>query len=76
MMVIRNGYVTMSYRDWHDHLIHYRGQVNADGSITGYHRDRDGSASPLTGNIDGNQLTAEIQRDHGKCSYTVELMKE
>jgi hypothetical protein len=73
--VIRNGYVYMSYRDWHHHLIHYRGQVNTDGLITASHRDRSGFESPMTGNIMGNQLTADIQRDHGKCYYTVELMK-
>lgn len=75
MMVIRNGYVYMSYNDWHRHLIHYRGQVKADGTVSAYHRNRDGSWSPLTGNISGTQLTAQIERDHGKCYYTVELMK-
>jgi hypothetical protein len=74
-MVIRNGYVFMSYRDWHRHKIHYRGRVNADGTVSAYHRDRDGSLSPLTGNISGNQVTARIQRDHGKCVYTVTLTK-
>jgi hypothetical protein len=74
-MVIRHGYVFISYRDWHRHKIHYRGRVNADGTVNAYHRNRDGSVSPLTGNISGNQLTAQIQRDNGKCNYTVTLTK-
>jgi hypothetical protein len=74
-MVVRHGYVYMSYRDWHHHLIHYRGRVNADGSVNAYHHNRSGFGSPLIGNISGNQLTAQIQRDHGKCYYAVTLTK-
>jgi hypothetical protein len=72
-MVIRNGYLFLSYKDWHHHRIHYRGQVNANGTVNAYHRNGDGSASALIGNINGNQFTAEMKR--GKCNYTMELTK-
>ena len=72
-MVIHHGGVVMSYNNYNGHKIHYRGWVDTDGRVNAYHRNRDGSSSALTGNVSGNQLTAEMQR--GKCDYEVTLTK-
>jgi hypothetical protein len=72
-MTIRGGYVYISYRDYKQHLLHYRGRVTPDGRVSAYHRNRDGSAAILTGTIGGNQLTGDMRR--GKCDYNVNLAK-
>lgn len=71
--VIRNGYVYFTYHDWHRHLIHYKGRVTADSAVSAYHRNRDGSATRLTGNVNGNSLTADTWR--GRCDYAFSLTK-
>ncbi len=73
-MSITNGQVTMWYQDWHRHTLHYRGQVSADGTVRAYHRNSDGSLSPLVGRISGSQLTADMHR--GPCAYTVALTRQ
>jgi hypothetical protein len=73
VMLVRGGYVFMSYRDWGRHRIHYRGTVNGDGTVNAYHRNGDGSSSVLTGRINGAQLTADMRR--GLCAYTVALTR-
>jgi len=71
--LIRDGYVFLTYHDWHRHLIHYNGRVNEGGVVTAYHRNRDGSASRLTGNVSGSQFTADAWR--GRCDYSFSLTK-
>jgi hypothetical protein len=73
-MSIRNGYVVVWYQDWHVHTIHYKGQVNAQGAVTAYHRNADGSASVLKGQISSGQLTADTLR--GRCHYSFNLSKQ
>jgi hypothetical protein len=72
-MSVRAGYVMVYYSDWKGHWIHYKGRVAADGSVKAWHRNRNGVGSPLTGNISGNQFTADITRGH--CDYTITLTK-
>jgi hypothetical protein len=72
-MAVSGVYVFVTYHDWHRHLIHYKGRVNPDGSVKAWHRNRDGTGSILTGNISGNQFTANITR--GRCDYTLSLSK-
>jgi hypothetical protein len=73
VMSIRSGYVFMSYRDWGRHRIHYRGRVNASGTVNAYHRNGDGSSSAMIGNISGAQFSADMRR--GLCDYTVTLTR-
>jgi hypothetical protein len=70
---ISAGYVILEYHDWHRHLIHFRGQVTADGAVTAYHRNSDATYSPLTGHISSNQLAAATIR--GRCYYDFTLNK-
>jgi len=55
------------------HRLHYKGKVDASGAVTAYHRNSDGSASVLNGQISNGQLTGEMQR--GPCSYALALNK-
>jgi hypothetical protein len=65
------GYVILEYKDWHRHTIHFRGEAAADGSITVYHLNSDGTYSPLTGHIGAGQFTGETLR--GRCYYEFSL---
>lgn len=70
---ITAGYITIQYLDWHRHLIHFRGQVGADGAVKAYHLNSNGQYSPLTGHISNNRLEADTLR--GRCSYRFTLTK-
>ena len=73
-MTIRNGYVYIQYSDWKRHVLHYRGKVNSSGWVDAYHTNRDGSHSILSGQMNNNELTANMER--GPCDYTVTLAKK
>jgi hypothetical protein len=70
---ITAGYITIQYLDWHRHLIHFRGQVTADGAVKAYHLNSNGQYSPLTGHISNNRLEAGTLR--GRCYYGFALTK-
>jgi len=70
---IRRGIINIEYANWKRHRLHYKGKVDGTGAVTAYHRNSDGSASILNGQISGGQLTGDMQR--GPCSYAVALNK-
>jgi hypothetical protein len=70
---VRRGIINIEYANWKRHRLHYKGKVDATGAVTAYHRNSDGSASILNGQISGGQLTGDMQR--GPCSYAVALAK-
>ena len=70
---VRRGIINIEYANWKRHRLHYKGKVDAAGTVTAYHRNSDGSASILNGQISGGQLTGDMQR--GPCSYAVALAK-
>jgi len=73
-MTILNGYVYIQYSDWKRHVLHYRGNVKSDGWVHAYHTNRDGSRSVLSGQINSDTLTANMER--GPCDYTATLAKK
>jgi hypothetical protein len=70
---VRRGIINIEYANWKRHRLHYKGKVDASGAVTAYHRNSDGSASVLNGQISNGQLTGEMQR--GPCSYALALNK-
>jgi len=53
------------------HKLHYKGRVDANGTVTAYHKNSDGSSSILNAQISNGQLTGNM--DRGPCSYAVAL---
>jgi hypothetical protein len=72
-MSIRNGYVTISYRNWRHSLLHYRGRVDPTGKIYVSHLNGDGSRSIFTMQITGDQASGQMQR--GDCWYSVDMTR-
>ena len=70
-MVVRNGNVYLEYANWKRHKLHYKGRVDANGTVTAYHKNSDGSSSILNAQISNGQLTGNM--DRGPCSYAVAL---
>jgi hypothetical protein len=70
---VRRGIINIEYANWKRHRLHYKGKVDATGAVTAYHRNSDGSASILNGQISAGQLTGDMQR--GPCNYAVALAK-
>jgi hypothetical protein len=70
-MSIRSGYVTIWYRDWKHHLLHYRGRVDPAGMIDVSHLNGDGSRSIFSMQIAGGAASGQMRR--GNCQYTVAL---
>jgi hypothetical protein len=69
--LVRNGVINIEYANWKRHKLHYKGRVDASGTVTAYHKNSDGSSSVLNGQIANGQLTGDMQR--GPCNYTVAL---
>jgi hypothetical protein len=69
--LVRGGLINIEYANWKRHKLHYKGRVDAAGVVTASHRNSDGSASTLNGQIANGQLTGDMQR--GPCNYTVAL---
>ena len=72
-MEIAQGVVTVSYADWQNNTIHYRGQVDGVGNVQAWHTNGDGSHSILTGRVDGATFTGDLDRDVGRCPYSVTM---
>ena len=73
-MTIRNGSVSIQYSDWKRHVLHYRGNVKADGWVHAFHTNRDGSRSVLSGQFSNDVLNANMER--GPCDYTVTFARK
>ena len=71
--LVRGGLINIEYANWKRHKLHYKGRVDAAGVVTASHRNSDGSASTLNGQIANGQLTGDMQR--GPCNYTVALAR-
>ena|SRR5438067_2171054 len=71
--LVRNGLINLEYANWKRHKLHYKGRVDANGAVTAYHKNSDGSSSILNGQIVVGQLTGNMER--GPCHYTVALAK-
>jgi hypothetical protein len=72
-MTIQNGYATISYEDWKQHTLHYRGQVDPAGTINMSHLNGDGSRSIFTLKISGTGANGQMQR--GDCWYNVSMTR-
>jgi hypothetical protein len=72
-MAIENGYATVSYQDWKQHTLHYRGQVDPAGTISMSHLNGDGSRSISTLKIRGTGANGQMQR--GYCWYNVSMTR-
>jgi hypothetical protein len=72
-MTIRNGYATVTYRDWKHHLLHYRGPVDPAGTINMSHLNGDGSRSVFTLKVSDTGWNGQMQR--GDCWYNVAMTR-
>jgi hypothetical protein len=72
-MTVRNGTVTIQYADWRGHILHYRGTVDATGTVNLVHTNGDGSKAILTGQIQNNGFVGDMRRD--PCEYSVQLAR-
>jgi len=72
-MQVDHGTVTVSYADWGQNTIHYRGTIDANGFVQTWHLNGDGSRSILTGQVTGPTFTGFMDRDRQACQYKVVL---
>jgi hypothetical protein len=72
-MTIQNGYATISYQDWRQQTLHYRGQIDPAGTINMSHLNGDGSRSIFTLKISGTGANGQMQR--GDCWYNVSMTR-
>jgi hypothetical protein len=72
-MRVKRGYVRIWYKDYKGHTLHYRGKINADGTVETAHTNRGGSASDFALQISDNQATGNLQR--GRCWYSVTMTR-
>jgi hypothetical protein len=70
MQIVR-GAVYLAYADWHQHIIHYRGWVGANGAVQAWHTNGDGTKSILTGQVQQGMFTGDLNRDNYRCPYSV-----
>jgi hypothetical protein len=72
-MSIKNGYVTIWYRDWKHHLLHYRGRIDAAGKIYSSHLNGDGSRSIFSMQMNGDTASGDMERGH--CNYQITMSR-
>ena len=72
-MTVVSGDVTISYLDWGQSTIHYRGTVDPTGAVTAWHTNGDGSRSILTGQLGATGFTGYMDRDRQLCPYEVSM---
>lgn len=72
-MTIQNGYATVSYQDWKQHTLHYRGQVDPAGRVDMSHLNGDGVRSVFTLKMSGARANGQMQR--GDCWYDVSMTR-
>ena len=72
-MTISDGVVTLSYADWGQNAIHYRGTVDSYGIVQAWHVNGDGSRSILTGQLTNAGFVGYMDRDKQACQYEVTL---
>jgi hypothetical protein len=72
-MTVVSGDVTISYLDWQQNTIHYRGAVDPTGAVTAWHTNGDGTRSILTGQLGATGFTGHMDRDRQLCPYEVTM---
>jgi hypothetical protein len=72
-MRVKRGYVRIWYKNYVGHTLHYRGKVNADGTVETSHTNQGGGGAILALQISNNQATGNLQR--GRCWYQVTMTK-
>jgi len=72
-MTIQHGDATVSYKDWKQHTLHYRGRVDAAGRVDMSHLNGDGVRSVFTLEMSGNRSNGQMQR--GDCRYDVSMTR-
>src|SRR4030095_4286872 len=72
--LVRNGLINLEYANWKRHKLHYKGRVDANGTVTAYHKNSDGSSSILNAPIAHGRLANGVlpgNRARAPCSYAV-----
>jgi hypothetical protein len=72
-ITVSNGSVTLTYADWGQNEIHYRGRIDADGGVEAWHVNADGTRSVLTGQMTTAGFVGYMDRDQQACPYKVVL---
>ena len=72
-MRVKRGDVRIWYKNFVGHTLHYRGKINATGTIETLHTNQGGSSSVFALQINGDQATGDMQR--GRCWYGVTMTR-
>jgi len=72
-MRVKRGDVRIWYHDYAHHLLHYRGRIDATGTVETSHTNRGGGGAILALQISNGQATGNLQR--GRCYYAVTMTK-
>jgi hypothetical protein len=72
-MRVKRGDVTIWYKDFRGHTLHYRGRINPDGTVETSHTNQGGGGATLAMQISGDQATGNLQR--GQCWYQVTMTR-
>jgi hypothetical protein len=72
-MRVKRGSVRIWYKNFNGRTLHYRGTINATGTVETSHTNRGGGGAILALQISNNQATGNLQR--GRCWYGVTMTK-
>jgi hypothetical protein len=72
-MRVKRGDVRIWYRDYARHLLHYRGTIDATGTVETSHTNQGGGGAILALQISNGQATGNLHR--GRCYYSVTMTK-
>ena len=72
-MRVKRGDVRIWYHDFNHHLLHYRGRIDATGTVETSHTNRGGGGAILALQISDGQVTGNLHR--GRCYYSVTMAK-
>ena len=72
-MRVKRGSVRIWYKNFNGHTLHYRGKVNATGTVETSHTNTGGGGAILALQVSNDQATGNLQR--GRCWYKVTMTK-
>jgi hypothetical protein len=72
-MRVKRGDVRIWYKNYVGHTLHYRGRIDATGTVETSHTNQGGGGAILALQISNGQVTGNLER--GRCYYQVTMTK-
>jgi hypothetical protein len=72
-MRVKRGDVRIWYKNYVGHTLHYRGRIDATGTVETSHTNQGGGGAILALQVSNGQATGNLQR--GRCYYSVTMTK-